>query len=359
MLATLVGDFEGSSSEAIESLRAGDRHRGGDRRPCARRRGSSSARGDSPERGDLARRRGRASPLPRARSGARQPPDRGRGDVVARADAYHLGDPRGRAALPPGADVVRAHRRQLLPGAEPRQRVWRSSRSQDGRPERPRRGCGRRCRSHSRSAAGSCRDVPAPRRGARRPGPARRRPRDRRLRGAQPSGGGPPTRARRCFWRRRLVATAAGEPATAATSFAEALRLIEELGYRARPRRSSRWARTFASRVRRRHRRASRARASAGDLRPHRRDIRRDAIDASCRARRGAGSRRPLDVLNGYLVEKDSDLRRRGRIPDGRSLPAAGSRSNPLLTCSGTTADAVAIGHSFGTPRPRWTSAPA
>jgi hypothetical protein len=38
------------------------------------------------------------------------------------------------------------------------------------------------------------------------------------------------TRARRCCWRRPPSRPAAGESATAATAFAEALRLIEELG---------------------------------------------------------------------------------------------------------------------------------
>ena len=196
--------------------------------------------------------------------------------------------------------MVRADGRQLLPGAEHRLRPRRSSRSTTAGPRKARSGCARRCPSRFRSAAGSCLNTYWHLvRGL----VAQDRLDDAREIAAFAARGVPEEDPHSSAWlslTEAWVATAAGERRRPRRAFAEAVRLFEELDYPldlAEARFAL--ARSLLS-VRRGGRRQNRARASALDLRPHRR--RRPPRRGRRRARgagRGAGSRRLSSGYNG------------------------------------------------------------
>ena len=221
---------------------------------------------------------------------------RGRGDVVARAGHIRTRRPsRGRATLPPGPDMVRAHRPTRTFKCRTSSTGWRSFALADGRPEE--------AEAYLREAVPVALQIggwvlidtyrhlvyalvaldridDAARSS---PSPPRNLPEEDAY--ARSS----------LLLAEAVVATAAGEQAAAATSFAEALRLIEELDIPLDLAKARMLLGRSLHDVRRRHRRTGRARASARDLRPHRRDdaTRRDRPRAGG-ARGGAGCCRPL-----------------------------------------------------------------
>ncbi len=194
---------------------------------------------------------------------------------------------------------------------------------EDGRPRTRRRGCARRCRSRSRSAAGSCSKtywhlVEAL--------VAQDRLDDAREIVAFAARSVPEEDPQSRAWlslAEALVATAAGESASGRGGVRRGGAAVRGARLRARRRGSPLRAGPFAPCVRRRHRRESRVRARPCDLRPPRRrhPPRRNRRRARG-AGRGAGSRRPLDSL---------DLRQLIRTPGYSRLPRPmrGSRRSP------------------------------
>ena len=149
---------------------------------------------------------------------------------MARHDHVPPRRPRRRASgLPPGADEWFERTGDTY--FQVQNLVQRSgalrARRAAGRTRR-RRGCARRFRSRSRSAAGSWwrRTAISSRRSSRRTGSTTRASWSPSLRATCPRR--TPTRARRCCWRRRS-SPRRGRADAAATAFAEALRLIEAL----------------------------------------------------------------------------------------------------------------------------------